>query len=30
MGNRVEAEEMSVQAMKTRRKILDREDEDTL
>jgi hypothetical protein len=30
MGNRVEAEEMLVQAMKARRKILGREDEDTL
>ena len=30
MGNGVEAEEMSVQAMKARRKILGREDEDTL
>jgi hypothetical protein len=30
MGNGVEAEEMSVQAMQVRRKILGREDEDTL
>ena len=30
MGNGVEAEEMSVQAMKARKKILGREDEDTL
>ena len=30
MGNGVEAEEMSVQAMKVRRKILGQEDEDTL
>jgi hypothetical protein len=30
IGNGVEAEEMSVQAMKARRKIFGREDEDTL
>lgn len=30
MGNGAEAEEMSVQAMKAKRKILGREDEDTL